>query len=206
MGGAASTHNCKPQSTVPAGKIRICVAGYWYSPYTGRAHKLANHLAAAYPETFDSWFYWGESHGAFYRYLQDTFDKVPFPEKVKGHASSPFVWLEVAKSDASGTSAAPQNAIDGDNAVLEIIGGNAQFQQWIRQHTAAADGSSPFEPQTLSENSEAETAAGVAKAPKTLFFKKTEELAAMWDGMSLFGDMSHVEKYGPQTAAEKQQQ
>ena len=50
---------------VPAGKTRICIAGAYSGPHDARAHKLAAAIAAAYPEKYETWFYWtGASTGS----------------------------------------------------------------------------------------------------------------------------------------------
>eukprot|EP00743_Colponemidia_sp_Colp-15_P014826 GILK01017656.1.p1 GENE.GILK01017656.1~~GILK01017656.1.p1 ORF type:complete len:227 (+),score=9.47 GILK01017656.1:83-682(+) len=191
--GASASHNCPPQTEVPRGKIRICVSGYHYSEYAGRSQWLANHLATTYPDKFESWYYWAWM-GPFFRYNINTFDKVPFPTPIKGHASSPMVWLEVNKADATGNSALPENAIDGNNAVLEVIGGNAEFQTWIKQHTAKADGTPFMAPPA------AEAEPKVARAPATLYFKETPLLTSWWTGASPWAD-SIRRQNPPQTAA-----
>lgn len=190
--GVAASHNCPPQSEVPRGKIRICVAGTTYSPYVGRAHKLAHHLATTYPDKFESWYYW-DSKGAYFRFIIDTFDKVPFPAAVKGHSTTPLIWLEVNKADATGPSALPANELDG-NAILEVVGGNDKFQVWTKQHTAKADGT----PLLANPNPTAEP--NVAKAPATLYFKETEELKTLASTVWFLYDMNHW-NFGDQTAA-----
>eukprot|EP00388_Colpodella_angusta_P037656 GDKK01042170.1.p1 GENE.GDKK01042170.1~~GDKK01042170.1.p1 ORF type:complete len:204 (+),score=26.04 GDKK01042170.1:23-613(+) len=196
MGGVASKHNSMPQSPVPAGKIRICVASFNLSRWGGRAHHLAAHLAKTYPDKFESWYYF-DGMGQVYRYMIDTFDKVPFPTNIKGHNTSPLVWLEVNKSVANGASAEEINTIDG-NAILEVLGGCSEFQSWVKQHTAKVDGTAVEPaPQPLSPE---EVAAKVARGPSdVLYFKEDAELSKLWNSYS-FSDAIHVKKFGPQTA------
>jgi hypothetical protein len=97
---------------VPEGKRRLCVAGYKTSPYTGHARELAGLIARKYSDRFESWFYFDES-AAYFEFLKVTFDPVPFPPRLKGHDSSPFVWIET-----------------GPNTIAELIGGDKQFSEW----------------------------------------------------------------------------
>jgi hypothetical protein len=108
-----------PSLPVPAGKVRICVAGYKVSTHTGRARKIATHLAKQHPDKFETWFYFasGSDYEAF---LKRKFDAVPFPPHLKGHASSPFVWLETG----------------ADNQITPI-GGRSHFCEWIQKEQKA---------------------------------------------------------------------
>ena len=70
-------------------RIALRILGH----HTGRARNLAALIAATHPDKYETWFYFAGSDD-FYGFLKITFDSVPFPEHLKGHSSSPFVWLE----------------------------------------------------------------------------------------------------------------
>ena len=113
MGGTQSAPVIPPRRPVPAGKTRICIAGYTMSHHTGRARTIAALIASTHPAEYETWFYF-DSHRNFESFLKITFDPVPFPPHLKGHGSSPFVWLET-----------------GDN-VITPIGGRGHFCDWVR--------------------------------------------------------------------------
>ena len=48
---------------MPAGKVRVCVAGFAVSHNVGRAAAVARAIVASYPDQFESWFYF-DSKGA----------------------------------------------------------------------------------------------------------------------------------------------
>ena len=110
--GSGISMSRPPRNPVPEGKTRVCVAGYKISPYTGHARATAALIAAAYPDTYESWFYFDSSDN-FYGFLKETFDSVPFPPHLKGHASSPFVWLE-----------------RGATNEITPIGGDSHLSEW----------------------------------------------------------------------------
>jgi hypothetical protein len=91
------------------------VAGFTISHHTGRARTIAALIAKKYPEKYESWFYF-TSGEAYYAFLKDTFDSVPFPQHLKGHSSSPFVWFE-----------------RGGNNEIEPIGGRDYFAEWAKK-------------------------------------------------------------------------
>jgi hypothetical protein len=72
----------------------------------------------AAPET---WFYF-DGISAFNDFLIKKFDSVPFPEELKGHSSSPFVWLE-----------------RGADAEVTPLGGRDRFVDWSTQTFANDD-------------------------------------------------------------------
>ncbi|CUG90775.1 Hypothetical protein, putative, partial [Bodo saltans] len=82
-----------PRNPVPEGKTRICVAGDNICPYAGRSRDIAALIAQLLPNEYETWFYFGETK-EFRAFTKVMFDPVPFPPHLKGHASSPFVWLE----------------------------------------------------------------------------------------------------------------
>ncbi len=120
MGGSTSKANPPHVNPVPAGKTRICIAGFNYSSYTGLAHRLGGIVGGLYSGAYETWYYW-DSQGAYYAFLKDKFDPIPFPAHLKGHSSSPFVWLE-----------------RGENNEIELIGGATEFQKWTLQQTDLA--------------------------------------------------------------------
>lgn len=112
--------NEPPSSAVPAGKVRVCMVGFPMSHHTGRAHQIAAQLAAKVPNEVETWFYWAKS-AEFYAFTEKRFASVPFPDHLKGHGSSPFVWLEEPpKAGGQGNATTP-------------IGGRAEFVAWIQK-------------------------------------------------------------------------
>jgi len=103
-----------PRKPVPAGKIRICEAGYNASPHTGRARQIVGYIASHYPNEYESWFYF-DSGDKYFAFLHQMFDNVKFPENLKGHATSPFIWMET-----------------GNNEIAELIGGRAELSAWAK--------------------------------------------------------------------------
>jgi len=115
MGGGESVQkSVPPRKPVPEGKIRICEAGYNVSPHTGRARQIIGYIAAKYPNEYESWFYF-DSGDKYFGFLKQTFDSVPFPENLKGHATSPFIWLET-----------------GQNQIHQLIGGRTDLATWVK--------------------------------------------------------------------------
>eukprot|EP00759_Apiculatamorpha_spiralis_P017952 PhF_6_TR24019/c0_g1_i1/m.33629 len=108
---ATGKANPPPFPPVPAGKSRVCVAGYWMSPYTAKAHELAHIIATKYTRNYESWYYW--DNWGFSPFIVAKFDPVPFPPHLKGHSSSPMVWIERAGGD------------------IEPIGGSDYFSEWV---------------------------------------------------------------------------
>jgi len=112
--GAGEAKAVPPRKPVPAGKIRICEAGYNASPHTGRARQIIGYIAAKYPNEYESWFYF-DAGDKYFKFLHDMFDNVTFPAHLKGHATSPFVWLET-----------------GANEINTLIGGRADLAAWVK--------------------------------------------------------------------------
>lgn len=59
----ASTSRAKPvpeRPPVPAGKVRVCVAGFAVSHNVGRAASVARAIVANSPDQFESWFYFDD--------------------------------------------------------------------------------------------------------------------------------------------------
>ena len=62
MGGSSSIPQHALTRSIPvAGITRICVAGFTLSHHTGRARDLADAVVQAFPDRFESWFYF-DSH------------------------------------------------------------------------------------------------------------------------------------------------
>lgn len=113
--GAKASRGVPPRKPVPEGKIRLCEAGYLSSPHTGRARQIIGYIAAKYPNEYESWFYF-DSGKYFFAFLKEVFDPVPFPEHLKGHSSSPFIWCE-----------------KGNNEISELIGGREHLAAWAKK-------------------------------------------------------------------------
>jgi hypothetical protein len=119
MGSGPSMEQA-PRNSVPEGKIRICVAGDNICPYAGRSRDIAALIAQLHPVQYETWLYFGETK-EFNAFTKVTFDSVPFPPHLKGHASSPFVWLE-----------------RGSEKVITPIGGNDHFSKWVLEQPELA--------------------------------------------------------------------
>lgn len=103
---------------VPEGKLRICIAGFNTSPYTGRARHIASYLAKKYPDKYETWFYW-DRPGRFLDFMVQETATVTFPPELKGHGSSPFVWFERGPAHA-----------------MEPVGGCDRLTEWARREHA----------------------------------------------------------------------
>jgi glutathione S-transferase len=112
--GAGEGKAVPPRKPVPQGKIRICEAGYNASPHTGRARQIIGYIAAKYPNEYESWFYF-DAGDKYFKFLHDMFDNVTFPAHLKGHGTSPFIWLETAP-----------------NEIHTLIGGRADLATWVK--------------------------------------------------------------------------
>lgn len=80
-------------------------------------------LSPSHSISYETWYYWDAS-GPFYAFTAEKFADVSFPEHLKGHSSSPFVWLEHPSSDGSGKNS------------IEPIGGCDHFCEWIQKNLA----------------------------------------------------------------------
>jgi hypothetical protein len=107
---------------VPAGKIRICVSGYTHSAPTAKARYLATLIAEEFPDKFETWFYFSSS--MFFNFTAKKFANVDFPAHLKGHATSPFVWLET-----------------GSDNVIEPLGGAEFLSAWALDAKNGVSGS-----------------------------------------------------------------
>lgn len=113
--GSSGSVPVPPRKPVPAGKTRICIAGFTLSTHTGRARRIIGIIAKKYPDKFESWMYFA-SGKEYYAFLKQTFDDIPFPPHLKGHDSSPFVWLEHPSESGNR---------------IEPIGGRSHLCEWV---------------------------------------------------------------------------
>jgi hypothetical protein len=105
----------KPRLTpVPAGKIRICVAGYTHSSPTASAHYLADKVARAQPGKYESWYFFDQYTFFLFTAWRFSSPDIKFPAHLKGHATSPFCWLE-----------------EGPNNKVTPIGGSDDLREWV---------------------------------------------------------------------------
>lgn len=84
-----------PFNPIPAGKKRICVAAFQVNSWIVAAHgarMIAAEIQRVHPDEYETWFYFTNKDN-FYSFLKEKFDPVPFPEHLKGHETSPFVWI-----------------------------------------------------------------------------------------------------------------
>jgi hypothetical protein len=123
---------------VPKDKTRICVAGYGISHNVGRAQRLASTIAKAYPQKYQTWFYF--STFGFSQFLNIIKAEIPEDQKShpstkdKGktmaeHASAPFVWLETAATTTTTTTA----GTDQNKTIITAKGGGDMFREWARK-------------------------------------------------------------------------
>lgn len=102
-----------PQTKVPDGKTRICITGYsTVSPPSAKAHVIADEIAKADPQ-FETWYYW--SNTGWSSFAQKRTADCVFPCELKGHSTSPFVYLEQAGTDS-----------------IVPIGGCDRFAKWAK--------------------------------------------------------------------------
>lgn len=102
------------------GKQRIHVIGSTLSHHTGRARQIADLIASSYPESFETW-YWFGSFGE-YRDPPNGFliavkqrCGVEDGHPLFLHKTSPFVWIETA---------------EGEKVPL---GGRDRFVEWVHK-------------------------------------------------------------------------
>ena len=115
MGNSAPALPIPDSPPIPANKTRICIAAVPVSPYSGRAHNLVAKIAELYPNEYETWYHF-DAFPHFSDFIVKKFEPVPFPEHLKGHGSSPFVWLE-----------------NGEDKVITPIGGCNELQIWSKE-------------------------------------------------------------------------
>ena len=122
MGASASRAKPVPErSHVPAGKVRVCVAGFATSHNVGRAASVARAVVTNSPDRFESWFYFDDQG---FRAERSRFfgprGTGGFLAQIKGeleprctdHVTAPFCWLE------------------RPGGVLEALGGRDELCAW----------------------------------------------------------------------------
>ena len=101
---------------VPAGRVRLGVAGFGLSHHTQRARSIAEEIVKAHPDQFESWFYFDSAgyrgEGGFLPQLKSELSQDQ-QEKFAAKNSSPFCWLEYP---------------DGKK---EALGGRDDFCDWV---------------------------------------------------------------------------
>jgi len=107
-----------PRPPVPEGKTRICVAGFGFSHHTGRAREIAQSIAEAYPDEYETWFYF-DSRGFRPTFLDSIKQEIKESGGVlpEDHNTSPFVWLET---------------VDASKKELTGIGGRDKLCEWTK--------------------------------------------------------------------------
>jgi len=115
-----------PRPPVPEGKTRICIAGFGLSHHTGRARVIADAIAKAYPEDYETWYYF-DTRGFRPEFLatvkadiKDSGASVP-----EDHNASPFCWLET-------TGAASKKE-------MTALGGRDRLCDWVKTKFDASD-------------------------------------------------------------------
>ena len=81
---------------VEDGVTRIGVIGFTMTGPAGKAHDLAHLIATKYPKEYDTYYYF--DNFGWEGFTLKRFADVPFPDRLKGHSTSPFVCLARAHS------------------------------------------------------------------------------------------------------------
>ena len=84
-----------PELPVPAGKTRMCIAGWNASPNAGLAHEVATAVAKKYPDKYESWFHWDQNgpcpacccNNNYEQYIIERTAHETFPPALQGKAS-----------------------------------------------------------------------------------------------------------------------
>eukprot|EP00536_Pseudo-nitzschia_multiseries_P008499 jgi/Psemu1/305749/fgenesh1_kg.216_\ len=104
-----------PRLAVPEGVTRICVSGFGISHHTGRARAIATAIAEAYPDKYETWYYF-DSLG----FRPDFLESIQAEIKDSGaeapeHKTSPFCWLEESS---------------GSTKTYTAVGGRDRLAEW----------------------------------------------------------------------------
>lgn len=121
MGNTPSQEEIQPMKAgrVPAGKTRLCVAGFKVSHNTGHARCMADMIAKKFPDRYETWFHFPAFSPAEYFDYIETVIKPQLNEEQRASFSSrvgwssPFCWL-----------------LNSDG-VLDAKGGNDRFCEWV---------------------------------------------------------------------------
>jgi hypothetical protein len=102
------------------------VAGFGISNHTGRARVIADAIAKAYPEDYETWFYF-DTRGFRPEFLNTVKEEIKesgasVPED---HKSSPFCWLETAGA--------------ASKKEMTAIGGRDMLCEWVQAKFDASD-------------------------------------------------------------------
>lgn len=105
------------------GVDRFCVAAYSASPPSAHAHLLADLIARKYPDKIETYYYF--SMFSYFKFLEERFSKVSFAEigceHLKGHDTSPFVYIEREPVSAAAEGKKPLECIGGDDKFIEFV-------------------------------------------------------------------------------------
>ncbi len=114
-------------------RIYFFAQGTTVSLHAGRAHAIADAIVASDPSKYETWYYW-TGYAEYGRFILERFANVPFPAHLKGHSTSPFVWIEQGPpADKSAAAAAA-------TSVLTPIGGRDRFAEWAVARFATVQG------------------------------------------------------------------
>lgn len=102
------------------------VSGFGISHHTGRARAIATAVAEAYPEKYETWFYF-DTRGFRPGFLASIEKEITenggaFPE---GHSSSPFCWFEEQSGE--------------NNKTYTGIGGRDRLAEWAKKTFAESE-------------------------------------------------------------------
>jgi len=101
------------------------VSGFGFSHHTGRAREIAAAIAEAYPDEYETWFYF-DSRGFRPTFLEAIQSEIKESgATVPDHKTSPFVWLET-----SGASSKKE---------YTAIGGRDRLCEWTQAKFDASD-------------------------------------------------------------------
>lgn len=114
--GSSTSLPAPPLKPVPVGKTRICMAAFPYALHG--VVQTSTKIVSLFPNQYESWYYVAPKAN-FYDFIQQKFENVPFPDHLKGHETSPFVWLETCN-------------IDHTNNITPIGGGD-KFHKWVAE-------------------------------------------------------------------------
>ena len=117
---------------VPEGKCRICVAGFGVSHNVAQAQRLASAIAEAFPDEYETWFYFSSfGYGAYLKEFQEK----DLPDEFKSKPCS-----KDANPKTFGTqTAAPLIFFETAGGKIEPKGGRDLFCEWAGQQEKFKD-------------------------------------------------------------------